>query len=250
MSGHKQSIIMKKLLFILALTLFSYDVSAQTKTAYCDVYMRGGYDCMSVTIMYDSDSHNLYRLYSMGEILNIMAEDGWVLENDIVIPRHPFFSMFTRHKLHLIMKKEYSTEENPFAFIKDFCSNEKSIEEVKSDIKEETIDNTISDELADSAIHVDCTIIVSKCESDGTWYDAMEYCKSLGEEWTLPNREQVEYIIDNYNIKFSSCWTNIEINDKKAKAYYRGYPFTMMSTHKSIDNISIIAVKVADKEVE
>ena len=241
---------MKKLLFVLILSLFSFDISAQTKTAYCDVYMRGGYDCMSVTIMYDSDSHNLNRSYSMGEILNIMAEDGWVLENDIVIPRHPFFSMFTRHKLHLIMKKEYSTGENPFAFIKNFCSNEKSIEEVKSDIKEETIDNTISDELAYSAIHVDCTIIVSKCESDGTWYDAIEYCKQLGEDWTLPNSEQVEYIIDNCDIKFSSCWTNVEVNEKKAKAYYRGYSFPMSTTHKSSDNISIIAVKVADKEVE
>ncbi|MBO5972389.1 MAG: hypothetical protein J6Q07_05225 [Alistipes sp.] len=121
---------MKKLLFILALTLFSFDVSAQTKTAYCDVYMRGSYDVMTVTIMYDSDSHWLDRCYDMGEILNIMAEDGWVLDKDIVIPRHPFFSIFTRHKLHLIMKKEYSTGEDPFAFIKDFCRNEQSIKEV------------------------------------------------------------------------------------------------------------------------
>ena len=67
----------------------------------------------------------------MGEILNIMAEDGWVLDNDIVIPRHPLYSFFTRHKLHLIMKKEYNTGENPFAFIKDFCSNKGYIEEVK-----------------------------------------------------------------------------------------------------------------------
>lgn len=241
---------MKKLLLILVLSLFLFDVSAQTKTAYCDVYMRGGYDCMSVTIMYDSDSHNLNRSYSMGEILNIMAEDGWVLENDIVIPRHPFFSMFTRHKLHLIMKKEYSTGENPFAFIKDFCSNKKSIEEVKSDIKEETIDNTISDELTEDATTGDYTITVSKCDNNGTWYDAMEYCKSLGEEWTLPNSEQVEYIIDNFDIKFSSCWTNVAVNENKAKAYYRGYSFPMSTMHKSSDNISIIAVKVADKEVE
>jgi hypothetical protein len=240
---------MKKLLFVLILSLLSFDVSAQTKTAYCDVYMRGGYDCMSVTIMYDSDSHRLNRSYSIGEILNIMAEDGWVLDNDIVIPRHPFFSMFTRHKLHLIMKKEYNKGEDPFAFIKEFCSNKGYIEEVKSDIKEETIDNAISDELADSDITDDYTIIVSKCDSDGTWYDAVEYCKQLGEGWTLPNSGQMEYIINNYDIKFSSCWTNVEVNEKKAKAYYRGYTVHMMSTHKSSDNISIIAVKVAEKKM-
>ena len=90
---------------------------------------------MTVTIMYDSNSHRLNRSYSMGEILNIMAEDGWVLDNDIVIPRHPLYSFFTRHKLHLIMKKEYNTGENPFAFIKDFCSNKGYIDEVKEDTR-------------------------------------------------------------------------------------------------------------------
>ena len=239
---------MKKLLFVLILSLLSFDVSAQTKTAYCDVYMRGGYDCMSVTIMYDSDSHQLNRSYSIGEILNIMAEDVWVLDNDIVIPRQPFFSMFTRHKLHLIMKKEYNNGEDPFAYIKEFCSNKGYIEEVKSNIKEDSKDNTKSDEVSDSTTTDDYTIIVSKCESDGTWYDAIEYCKSLGEGWTLPNRIQVEYIIENYDIKFKCCWTNVEVNEKKAKAYYRGYTLPMMSTHKSIDNISIIAVKVVKKK--
>jgi hypothetical protein len=110
------------------------------------------------------------------------------------------------------------------------------------------MNNIISDELTEDYTTGDYTITVSKCDSNGTWYDAMEYCKSLGEEWTLPNREQVEYIIDNFDIKFSGCWTNIEINDKKAKAYYRAY--SVMSEPKSSDNISIIAVKVADKEVE
>ena len=147
------------------------------------------------------------------------------------------------------MKKEYNKGEDPFAYIKEFCSNMGYIEEVKSDIKEETIDNTISDELADSDITDDYTIIVSKCDSDGTWYDAVEYCKQLGEGWTLPNSGQMEYIINNYDIKFSRCWTNVEVNEKKAKAYYRGYNVHMMSTHKSSDNISIIAVKVAEKKM-
>ena len=78
--------------------------------------MRGGYDCMTVTIMFDSNSYQLDKSYNMGEILNILAEDDWVLDNDIVIPRHPWFSFFTRHKLHLIMKKEYNIGEDPFDF--------------------------------------------------------------------------------------------------------------------------------------
>lgn len=243
---------MKKLLFILALSLFSLDVSAQTKTAYCDVYARGGGKHMKITIIFNNTPY-IYpngNRSNLGNVLNVLAADGWVLDRDVVIPRHPLYSTFTRHKLHLIMKKEYQEGENPFAYInKEFYSNKKYIEEVKSDIKEETIDNTISDELADSAINVDCTIIVSKCESDGTWYDAIEYCKQLGEGWTLPNREQMEYIIDNYDIKFSSCWTNIEINDKKAKAFYRAYAYPVYSKHKSDNNHSIIAVKVVEKKM-
>ena len=90
-------------------------------------------------------------------------------------------------------------------------------------------------------------LIVSKSDNNGTWYDAVEYCKQLGEGWELPNREQVEYIIDNFDIKFSSCWTNTEINDKKAKAYYRGYSFPIISELKSKNNISIIAVKAVKK---
>jgi hypothetical protein len=147
------------------------------------------------------------------------------------------------------MKKEYNKGEDPFAYIKEFCSNKKHIEEVKSNIKEDSKDNTKSDEVSDYAITDDYTFIVSKCESDGTLCDAIEYCKSLGEGWTLPNRIQVEYIIDNYDIKFKCCWTNVEVNEKKAKAYYRGYTLPMMSTHKSIDNISIIAVKLAEKKM-
>ena len=88
---------------------------------------------------------------------------------------------------------------------------------------------------------------MSKCDSNGTWYDAVEYCQSLGEGWELPNSEQVMYICDNFDIKFSSCWTNTEVNDKKAKVYYRVNSF-IMSELKSKNNISIIAVKVVDKK--
>ena len=138
---------MKKLLLLVGLICCIGSVSAQTKTAYCDVYMRGGYDCMTVTIMFDSDSHRLNRSYSMGEILNIMAEDGWILDNDIVIPRHPWFSYFTRHKLHLIMKKEYNKGEDPFAFIKLFCQKKAHIDEVKEDT-ERVIETKVEEQVA------------------------------------------------------------------------------------------------------
>ena len=51
---------------------------------------------------------------NLGYVLNLLAADGWVLDNDVVIPRHPLYSSVTRHKLHLIMKKEYKEGDNPF----------------------------------------------------------------------------------------------------------------------------------------
>ena len=220
---------MKKLLLLIGLICCIGSVSAQTKTAYCDVYMRGGYDCMTVTIMYDSNSHRLNRSYSMGEILNIMAEDGWVLDNDIVIPRHPFQSIFTRHKLHLIMKKEYNTGENPFAFIKDFCSNKGYIEEVKDDTRP-TLSHTKIDKskIGYKFVYKGVNAIVLNAIGDqyilaatgstyGTWDEAIAYCQKLGDDWRLPSSEEFKSIY--FQLLDNNYWTYDEIDGDTAKFF-------------------------------
>ena len=239
---------MKKLLLILALSLFLFDVSAQTKTAYCDVYAKGGGRNLRITIMYNNTPYEMYsngNRSNLGNVLNVLASDGWVLDRDIVIPRHPLWSLFTRHKLHFIMKKEYQEGENPFSLFEPLqmsVSDELSVN--TSESKDESVGNTI-----DTAEVINLSeFIVSKCSTEGTWYDAIKYCKSLGKGWTLPNSEQVEYIIENSDIKFSSCWTNVHVSEKKVKVYYRAY--SVVSEPKSSDNIGIIAVKVVDKDVE
>lgn len=97
-------------------------------------------------------------------------------------------------------------------------------------------------------VNVQKRYIVSKSETYGTWYDAIEYCKTLGEGWILPNKEQIDYICENYDIKFSNCWTATEVNDKKAKAYYRGYTLPNQTMPKSTNNIGIIAIKDVDND--
>lgn len=92
------------------------------------------------------------------------------------------------------------------------------------------------------------TIIISQKETNGTWYDAIEYCKTLGEGWKLPNIDQMDYICNNSDIEFNGCWTNLEVNDKKAKVYYKGCYNPYMDTLKSSKNIGIIAVKVVHNE--
>lgn len=245
---------MKKILLILALAFVTLNVSAQTKIAYCDVYARGGWNNMTITIMYNNTPYEMYpseNRSNLGNVLNVLATDGWILDRDIVIPRHPIHSSFTRHKLHLIMKKEYQEGENPFLLFENdrLTDNDEPII-TANDLKEKPLDNTIADELEEGAICSDDTIIVSKCGNSGTWYDAVEYCQSLGEGWELPNSEQVMYICDNFDIKFSSCWTNTEVNDKKAKVYNRGYA-SSMTMPKSTNDIVIMSVKVVEnKDVE
>ena len=114
---------MKRLYFtllgLLGLLFVPSIATAQTKVAYCDVYARGSWKSMEISVIH---KHGIYNtLGNIGTILNILAEDGWIKDETIVIPRHG--TPWTRHKLHFIMRKEYSEGENPFAnFSKDVFS--------------------------------------------------------------------------------------------------------------------------------
>ena len=115
---------MKKLfvsLFLIMCCVFSAQAQ-QTKTTYCDVYVRGGAKNQKVTIMYCDKVFNLNNA-NMALALDILGNDGWVLDEAIQIQRMPFlyvplFSV-TRHKIHLIMKKEFNEGENPFSLLTD-----------------------------------------------------------------------------------------------------------------------------------
>jgi hypothetical protein len=113
--NNKYKAVMKHLNFrLLALLVLLFVPSitvAQTKVAYCDVYARGSWNYMKISVIH---KHGIYNtIGNIGTILNILAEDGWIKDETIVIPRHG--TPWTRHKLHFIMKKEYSEGEDPFA---------------------------------------------------------------------------------------------------------------------------------------
>lgn len=118
---------MKKLFLAFFLIMCAFGASAQeTKTTYCDVYVRGGAKNQKVTIMYCNKMLNLNNS-NMAEALDILGNDGWELDQVVPVQRMPFlyiplFSV-TRHKVHLIMKKEYNEGENPFAL---FTNNRRS----------------------------------------------------------------------------------------------------------------------------
>lgn len=101
---------MKRLLFIMAL-LTALGTSAQTKTAYIDLYLRGGAKHLHTTLNFDQTTVNL-GIKNLGEILNILAEQGWKIDNTFNVRR--IGVPVTRHKFHIIMRKEYQDGENPF----------------------------------------------------------------------------------------------------------------------------------------
>ena len=118
---------MKKFFIAFFLIMCAFGASAQeTKTTYCDVYVRGGAKNQKVTVMYCNKMLNLNNS-NMAEVLDILGNDGWELDQVVPVQRMPFlyiplFSV-TRHKVHLIMKKEYNEGENPFAL---FTNNRRS----------------------------------------------------------------------------------------------------------------------------
>lgn len=151
------------------------------------------------------------------------------------------------------MKKEYQEGENPFLLFELEAPYDNQYHNLNN-ISTQSNDSESSIQASKTQTYQqidtnDDKLLVSKKETNGTWYDAIEYCKTLGEGWILPNKEQIDYICKNYNIKFRNCWTATEVNDKKAKAYYRGYTFPNVTMPKSIDNIGIIAIKAKNAEV-
>lgn len=109
---------MKKIIFaFFALFMFATSATAQNKTAYIDVYARGGGQHLKVTLLYGTDKVS-YHSTDLGTVLNDLGQKGWILDESLIIPRHNTWSIATRHKFHIIMKKEYKDGENPFDGLK------------------------------------------------------------------------------------------------------------------------------------
>ena len=230
--------IMKRLLLLVAVLISIGNLSAQTKTAYCDVYARGGGKHLKITIMYDGNKFYDYMLApyntrsNIGDVLNMLAEDGWELHETVVIPRHPFFSLFTRHKLHLIMKKEYQPGENPFLLFENSANKNSGYGNVASSPSNLSVCEVEYNGV--KAIKVktsnDKVILVAVNKANGTWPEAVKYCKSLGDGWRLPSTEEFRLIKNK--LTDNAYWTCEELNEKRA-LYYGWLYDQSFSTNKS-----------------
>lgn len=239
---------MKRFLLLVAMLMCIGNLSAQTKIAYCDVYLRGGWNSLTATVMYDSTTFDLgeYMGSNIGEVLNYMAADGWVLDREIVIPRHPLYSLFTRHKLHLIMKKEYQPGENPFSLFEYSVNNNYNSNRIESTTPVPSVVEVEYNGV--KAIKVvtyeDMVVLASINGKNGTWNEAMEYCKSLGDGWRLPSTEEFNLIKNK--LTDNAYWTCEETNEKFAKCFYWSYNCSYTKNKNASFYIQPIAIVRAE----
>ena len=102
---------MKKLIALLATMAIIGSISAQSKTAYLDLYQRGGAMHLKTTLIFNKKPVYLGKK-NLGEVLNMLAESGWEVDKTFNVRRFGFW--VTRHKFHVVLKKEYQAGENPF----------------------------------------------------------------------------------------------------------------------------------------
>lgn len=101
---------MKRSLLIMAL-MTVLGASAQTKTAYLDLYQRGGAHHLKTSLNFEQKTIFL-GIKNLGEVLNMLSELGWEVDQTINVRRAGI--PVTRHKFHIILKKEYQAGEDPF----------------------------------------------------------------------------------------------------------------------------------------
>lgn len=128
---------MKKLLIMLLMAiLIATSVSAQTRTAYLDLYQRGGGRHLRTTLMFDGKPIYIGRR-NLGQTLNMLSQLGWEVDHTLIGANRVLF-LSTRHKFHIILKKKYHPGEDPFAgypFVKSHNSQTPSKVEETTTIK-------------------------------------------------------------------------------------------------------------------
>ena len=77
---------MKKLIALLAAMAIAGSISAQNKTAYLDLYQRGGAMHLKTTLIFNNRPVYLGKK-NLGEVLNMLAESGWEIDKTLNVRR-------------------------------------------------------------------------------------------------------------------------------------------------------------------
>lgn len=116
---------MKKILVTLFALAVVTQIYAETKTAYLDLYQRGGGQNLITTILYSNNPLCLGRK-NLGEMLNVLSNLGWEIAAAPGTTTIKNGFGITRHKFHIILKKEYNDNECPFVELDNYLVKQPS----------------------------------------------------------------------------------------------------------------------------
>lgn len=155
-------------------------IIAQTRTAYLDLYQRGGARHLRTTLIFDNKPVYIGKT-NLGAMLNKLAESGWETDRTINIRRSLWSSPFTRHKFHIILKKEYTEGENPFDGLassgtRDYNSYSQTRKDVQAEKSTTYASHEIENDIHESIIPANAY----QYREDITKFTIPENVKSIG----------------------------------------------------------------------
>lgn len=81
-----------------------------------------------------------------------------------------------------------------------------------------------------------------------SWNEVKQLCIAMGNGWTMPSAKILKEMDKVDLISYHGCWTDVELGDTKAKAYYQGVSLAMETERKDkkLKAIPIATVRATD----
>lgn len=184
---------------------------------------------------------------NLSDVLNHLSYAGWELEETIVIPRVPIYA--TRHKLHLIMKKEVANGEDPYSALSDPQRESRLYQ--STDMRDNRIITYNGVEVLMIPIDDNEAILFTLERKVGTWDEGIEFCNSFGKGWRLPTLRELRKI--QSKLGQARYWTIEEDGEGKAQ-YYNSFTrleyFSRKSQKYYIQPITIVDIADIEYDIE
>lgn len=80
-----------------------------------------------------------------------------------------------------------------------------------------------------------------------SWNEAKQLCSAMGKSWAMPSAKILKEMDKVDIITYHGCWTDVELGETKAKAYYQGTSFAINERKdKKLKAIPIATVRIVD----
>lgn len=137
--------------------------------------------------------------------------------------------------------------------IEDTSSSTDDISEKESDNNSD-VSQQLNDKLVILSEEGDSVVVAYVSNSTGSWDVGVDMCKNLGAEWHLPNENEARAIkrvmkAKNFIPKSPYIWTNIEVNENRARYYSITYS-ELYSDKKACLNLIIPTATIKKADID